>query len=138
MNILIIEDSELLMQIIIQSIDKTYDSQVKGLKYLNEIEKELKKSKYDIIILNSKVNANENNKLINLVRKADKFIYILVISSETNLNYIKNFYEAGIDYFIPIPFDPEMFNLLLQRIYERINQFSCTYKGVEWIIWFLF
>lgn len=134
MNILIIEESELLMQIIIQSINKTNDSQVKGLKYLDEIEKELKNSKYDIIILNSKANANENNKLINLVREADKFVYIVVISSETNLNYIKDFYEAGIDYFVPIPFDPKIFNLLLQRIYERINQFSCIYKGVEWII----
>lgn len=134
MNILIIEESELLMQIIIQSIDKTDNSQVKGVKYLDDIEKELKNSKYDIIILNSKVNANENNRLINLIRQTDKFVYILVISSETNLNYIEGFYEAGIDYFIPIPFDPKIFNLLLQRIYERINQFSCIYKGVEWIL----
>lgn len=122
------------MQIIIQSIDKTDNSQVKGVKYLDDIEKELKNSKYDIIILNSKVNANENNRLINLIRQTDKFVYILVISSETNLNYIEGFYEAGIDYFIPIPFDPKIFNLLLQRIYERINQFSCIYKGVEWIL----
>ena len=134
MNILIIEESELLMQIIIQSIDKTDNSQVKGVKYLDDIEKELKNSKYDIIILNSKVNANENNRLINLIRQTDKFVYILVISSETNLNYIEGFYEAGIDYFIPILFDPKIFNLLLQRIYERINQFSCIYKGVEWIL----
>ncbi len=134
MNILIIEESELLMQIIIQSIDKTDNSQVKGVKYLDDIEKELKNSKYDIIILNSKVSANENNRLINLIRQTDKFVYILVISSETNLNYIEGFYEAGIDYFTPIPFDPKIFNLLLQRIYERINQFSCIYKGVEWIL----
>jgi len=134
MNILIIEESELLMQIIIQSIDKTDNSQVKGVKYLDDIEKELKNSKYDIIILNSKVNANENNRLINLIRQTDKFVYILVISSETNLNYIEGFYEAGIDYFIPILFDPKILNLLLQRIYERINQFSCIYKGVEWIL----
>lgn len=131
MNILIIEESELLMQIILQSIEKTESSTIKGLKYLDEVEKELRNSKYDIIILNSKISANENNKLINLIRQEDKFIYIIVISSETNLNYIEGFYEAGVDYFVSIPFDPKMFNLLLQRIYDRINQFSCVYKGAE-------
>jgi len=82
MNILIVEESELLMQIIFQSIGKTESSIVKGLKSLNEVERELDNSKHDIIILNSKISANENNKLINLIRKEDKFVYIIVISSE--------------------------------------------------------
>ena len=128
MNILIIEESELLMQIIFQSVTTLKTSTINSVKNFYEVNERLKNNKYDIIILNSKITANENNELIKFIRDKDKAVYIILVSTETNLNSIRAFYELEIDYFVPIPFDPYIFNLLIQRIYERINQFSCILK----------
>ena len=128
MNILIIEESELLMQIIFQSVATLKTSTINSVKNFDEVNERLKNNKYDIIILNSKITANENNELIKFIRDKDKAVYIILVSTETNLNSIRAFYELEIDYFVPIPFDPYIFNLLIQRIYERINQFSCILK----------
>ena len=128
MNILIIEESELLMQIIFQSVTTLKTSTINSVKNFDEVNERLKNNKYDIIILNSKITANENNELIKFIRDKDKAVYIILVSTETNLNSIRAFYELEIDYFVPIPFDPYIFNLLIQRIYERINQFSCILK----------
>ncbi len=129
MKILIFEESDLLTEIIYKAIEFTDSSKVKKSKKFTEAKKEIDDSNFDIIILNSKISSSNNNDLINYIREKNKFTYIIVISSETNLDYIKKLYEMGIDYLVPIPFDPSILKLLIDRVYERINQFHCVYRG---------
>lgn len=129
MKVLIFEESELLTEIIYNSIEMIDNLMSKKIKKFDEAKYEIDNDNFDIVILNSKISSNNNNSIIEYIRENNKAVYIMVISSETNSNYIKKVYEMGIDYFLPLPFDPIILRLLIERISERINQFFCVYSG---------
>ena len=121
MHVLVVDDSAAMRKIIITALNKT---ELKGSRIVESPDgkdafDKFANGNFGLILSDWNMPEMDGLEFVEKVRRSDKKVKIIMITTEGTFGKLENALDAGVDEYVTKPFTPEMLDRKVRKVFGR-------------------